>query len=305
MKKHTSLSIILLIVCVMLTACSASPKSSISASVFSKNESGTTSSVSSVKTIDTVGEYSGKEYTEINGNKPNFDKSEITTESFEEYGNLDYLGRCTVCTACVGKDLMPTEKRGAIGSVKPTGWHLIKYDSVDGGYLYNRCHLIAYMLTAENANSRNLITGTRYMNTAMIPFETQVCDYVKSTNNHVMYRVTPLFKDEELVARGVQMEAYSVEDNGKGVCFNVYLYNIQPNIEIDYKTGDSHLSDTPTASSSEAASGAYILNTNSKKFHKPSCSGASSISKKNKKAFEGSRDELIKQGYSPCKSCNP
>ncbi len=164
------------------------------------------------------------------------------TKSFENYGDLDSLGRCTVAFACIGQDIMPTEKRGDISSIKPTGWKSTKYDIVDGKYLYNRCHLIGYQLTAENANEKNLITGTRFMNVdGMLPFENKVAEYVENTNNHVLYRVTPIFKDKNLVASGVQIEAKSVEDNGKGISFNVYVYNNQPGITIDYLTGKSSL----------------------------------------------------------------
>ena len=189
-----------------------------------------------------VEEYADKPYVEMNGNKPEFD--ELTTKVFEEYSKLDSLGRCGVAYACVGLEIMPTEERGAIGQVKPTGWHTIKYDIIDGKYLYNRCHLIGYQLTGENANTKNLITGTRYLNVeGMLPFENMVAEYVEETGNHVMYRVTPHFEGTNLLASGVQMEAYSVEDDGKGVCFNVYVYNAQPGIEINYATGDSKLED--------------------------------------------------------------
>ena len=181
-------------------------------------------------------------YVIINDNQPGFSEDDLTTKSYEAYGELDYLGRCTTAMACVGKDIMPTEERGSIGQVKPTGWHTVKYDIVDGKYLYNRCHLIGYQLTGENANKQNLITGTRYMNVdGMLPFENMVADYVKETGNHVLYRVTPVFLDDNLLASGVQIEAYSVEDNGEGICFNVYVYNAQPGIEIDYATGESSL----------------------------------------------------------------
>ena len=187
-----------------------------------------------------VEEYADKPYVEMNGNKPEFD--ELSTKVFEEYSELDGLGRCGVAYACVGLEIMPTEERGAIGQVKPTGWHTIKYDIVDGKYLYNRCHLLGYQLTGENANTQNLITGTRYLNVeGMLPFENMVAEYVEETGNHVMYRVTPHFEGTNLLASGVQMEAYSVEDDGKGVCFNVYVYNAQPGIEINYATGDSKL----------------------------------------------------------------
>ena len=254
--------------------------------------------------LATVAQYNYSAFTEVNDNVPEFTEAEITTDSFEGYGGLDALGRCTTCTACIGKDLMPTEKRGAIGMVKPTGWQTVKYEGIDGNYLYNRCHLIGFQLTGENANTRNLITGTRYMNTeGMLPFENEVASYVKSTKKHVMYRVTPDFRERELVARGVQIEAYSVEDNGRGVCFNVYCYNVQPGIEINYATGESKRAASSSTSSSSSAQ--YILNTNSKKFHKTTCKLANDISDKNKKSFTGSREELINRGYSPCGSCKP
>jgi DNA-entry nuclease len=185
--------------------------------------------------------YSGSPYIELHGNKPLFTEEEYTTESFETYADLDKLGRCGTAYACVGTELMPTEERGAIGHVKPTGWHTVKYnDLIDGNYLYNRCHLIAYELSGENANEKNLITGTRYMNIqGMLPFENEVAAYVKKTQNHVLYRVTPVFEGKNLVASGVTMEAYSVEDSGEGICFYVYVYNVQPGIEIDYATGES------------------------------------------------------------------
>ena len=182
-----------------------------------------------------------------------------------------------------------------------------KYDCVDGKYLYNRCHLIGYQLTAENANPKNLITGTRYLNVdGMLEFESMVADYVKSTGNHVLYRVTPIFKDDELVARGVQMEAYSIEDNGKGVQFNVYCYNVQPNIEIDYKTGNSrYVGDESTTQYNTGERQEYIVNTSSRKFHLPSCSAVSKIKQENKKAYIGYRDNLVKNGYEPCGQCKP
>ena len=181
-------------------------------------------------------------YVVINENVPNFEEQYFNQNSFETYGELDSLGRCTVAFANVSIDTMPTESRGAIGSVKPTGWHTTKYDFVDGKYLYNRCHLIGYQLTAENANEKNLITGTRYLNVeGMLPFENEVANYIKETKNHVLYRVTPIFEGENIIASGVQMEAESVEDKGEGVEFNVYVYNNQPGVEINYLTGDSKL----------------------------------------------------------------
>lgn len=190
--------------------------------------------------LGTIPEFSGNPYVEINANIPFFEENELTDKSFERYSELDSLGRCGVTEASIGKDLMPTEERGSIGQVKPSGWQTVKYDHVDGKYLYNRCHLIGFQLSGENANVQNLITGTRYMNTeGMLPFENMVADYVKETGNHVMYRVTPIFEGDELVARGVLMEAKSVEDGGEGIEFCVYVYNNQPGVEIDYLTGKS------------------------------------------------------------------
>lgn len=188
-----------------------------------------------------VPEYEGTAYTEINGNVPFFTQEEMTTKSFEMYSNLDWLGRCGSAFANIGKELMPTEERGSIGMVKPTGWHTVKYpDVIEDLYLYNRCHLIGFQLTGENANERNLITGTRYMNVeGMLPFENMVAEYVRETNHHVLYRVTPNFTENNLVADGVLMEAYSVEDAGEGVSFCVFVHNVQPGVEIDYRTGES------------------------------------------------------------------
>lgn len=266
--------------------------------------------------ISEIPAYSGSPYVVINNNIPYFTESDYTTNSYEYYSELDSLGRCGVCVASIGKDLMPTEERGSIGSVKPTGWHTVKYDNVDGKYLYNRCHLIGYQLSGENANTKNLITGTRYLNIqGMLPFENMVADYVKETGNHILYRSTPIFEGNNLLASGVLLEAYSVEDNGDGICFNVYCYNVQPDISINYATGDSSFAGTqqteppkqteqsnPPAQNVEST---YILNVNTKKFHYPSCSSVEQMSDKNKQTYTGSRDDLISQGYDPCKKCNP
>ena len=284
--------------------------------------------------------YSGEPYTAVNNNEPYFTSDNLTTEAFENYSELDALGRCGVAYANVCLETMPTEKRGSISEVKPTGWHSVKYDNVDGKSLYNRCHLIGYQLTAENANQQNLITGTRYLNVdGMLPFENMVADYVKETDNHVLYRVTPIFTGDNLVADGVLMEGYSVEDEGDGICFCVYAYNVQPGITIDYATGDSWLSsekgnsDSSSGGNSAVSQSAadksgtqqaaiqtesvketsapvstgteYILNTNTKKFHYPSCSSVKQMKVSNKKEYTGSRDDLIAQGYDPCKKCNP
>ncbi len=192
--------------------------------------------------IENIPEYTDKEYIIINNNEPYFTEEDYTLKSFEKYSDLDLLGRCGVAYANVGIDTMPTIERGSIGMIKPTGWHTIKYDIVNGKYLYNRCHLIGYQLTGENDNEKNLITCTRQMNIGtMLEYENKVADYVKKTNNHVLYRVTPIFKDSNLLATGVEIEAYSVEDNGEGIKFNVFIYNVQEGIEIDYTTGDSKL----------------------------------------------------------------
>lgn len=192
--------------------------------------------------IDKVPKYDGKNYVYINNNIPEFNKEDITTKKFEKYNELDDLKRCGVAFANVSIETMPTKERESIGMIKPSGWHTVKYDFIDGKYLYNRCHLIGYQLTGENANEKNLITCTRYMNSvSMLEFENKIANYIKKTKNHVLYRVTPIFLEKNLLASGVQMEAYSVEDNGDGISFNVFVYNIQENIEIDYKTGESKL----------------------------------------------------------------
>lgn len=283
--------------------------------------------------LSSVGAYTGKAYVSVNGNTPYFTADELTSTSFELYSDLDSLGRCGTVYASIGKDLMPTEERGSIGMVKPTGWHTVRYDDlVDGKYLYNRCHLIGFQLTGENANTSNLITGTRYLNIeGMLPFENMVTDYVKETGNHVMYRVTPIFEGSNLLASGVLMEGYSVEDNGAAICYCVYAYNVQPGVEIDYATGESKLEEsaqpeqpptvvvpapTPTPKPEEQPSeepeagnqssqASYILNTNTKKFHYPSCSSVDDMKEKNKQEFFGSRDEAVAQGYSPCGRCKP
>ena len=197
-------------------------------------------SVSEVVTLN-IPDYNGKPYAEVNGNRPFFDNDDITTEVFETYSDLDYLGRCGTAYANICKELMPTEERGEIGMIKPTGWHTVKYpDKIEDLYLYNRGHMIGYQLSGENANEQNLLTITRYMNVeGMLPFENWVAEYVRETNNHVLYRVTPIFEGDNLVVNGVLMEAYSVEDNGSGVEFCVFVYNVQPGIEIDYRTGES------------------------------------------------------------------
>lgn len=262
------------------------------------------SDTADVVALSDVPEFSGEPYVVINDNEPSFPAEDFTSEGFEEYSPLDDLGRCGVAYANVGLETMPTEERGSISNVKPTGWKSVQYDFVDGKSLYNRCHLIGFQLTGENANRQNLITGTRYMNVdGMLPFENLVADYVKGTENHVLYRVTPIFEGNNLVASGVQMEAQSVEDKGAGVCFNVYVYNNQPGVTIDYATGDSWASDEVPADTGKEST--YILNTSSRKFHKPDCGSVETISPSNKKSYTGTREELINQGYEACGKCKP
>ena len=247
-------------------------------------------------------EYSGAAYITLENNVPDFTQEELAqaATSYESYSPLDSLGRCGVAMASVCTDTMPTESRGSISQVKPTGWQSVQYDFVDGKSLYNRCHLIGFQLTGENANEKNLITGTRYLNVdGMLPFENMVADYVKETGNHVLYRVTPLFQEQELVARGVYLEAQSIEDEGGGVQFHVYCYNVQPGVTINYATGESQL-DTVGGTEQE-----YVLNTSGKKFHLPSCSAVQQMSEKNRQVCTSSRENLINQGYTPCGLCKP
>ena len=277
--------------------------------------SGEATLLSQLTAIETTAEgndieqYSSEPYTVLNDNIPEFSDSDKTTVSFESYSSLDYLDRCGVAYANLSLDTMPTEKRGSISHIKPTGWHSVQYDFVDGKSLYNRCHLIGFQLSAENANRENLITGTRYMNTeGMLPFENMVADYIKETGNHVLYRVTPVFKGSNLVASGVQMEAWSVEDNGEGICFNVYCYNVQPGININYATGDSgtgEISQSDGESGRQSGTVGYVLNTNTKKFHLPSCSSALRISDKNREETDSLRSDIILRGYLPCGNCKP
>ena len=255
--------------------------------------------------LESIPEYTGDPYVVINENVPFFTESDFTEEAFETYSDLDELGRCGAAFANVGKETMPTEERGQIGMIKPSGWQTVKYDCVDGKYLYNRCHLIGYQLSAENANEKNLITGTRYLNVSgMLPFENMVADYIKNTGNHVLYRITLIYQDKNLVASGVLMEAQSVEDDTIRFC--VYCYNVQPGIQIDYATGKSSL-----AAGSEEASKApdqeatYILNENSKKIHTPDCPSVQDTKPKNRKEYHGLLQELLDDGYTGCKNCNP
>ncbi len=248
-------------------------------------------------------EYSGSPWVKAADGKARFTANEITGSAFEKYFPLDDLGRCTEALACLSRELMPTQKRGDIHEVRPTGWQSVIYDFIDGGSLYNRCHMIGFQLSGENANERNLITGTRYMNTeGMLPFENMVADYIRETDGLVMYRVIPYFAGDDLLCRGVFMEGYSVDDGGGEINFFVFCYNVQPGVTIDYSDG----SNAPAVPAAENdVTGVYILNKNSMKFHLPSCAGAAQISEKNRRTYEGSRAELIERGYKPCNDCRP
>ena len=239
-------------------------------------------------------------FIEINGGTPLFDPSDALEGDFERYSELDGLGRCGAAYANLSRELMPTEERGPIGAVKPSGWHLVRYDDlIRDSYLYNRCHLIGYQLTGQNANPNNLITGTRFMNVdGMEPFENRVAFYIRRTGNRVLYRVTPVFRGEDLVARGVLMEAYSVEDEGKGVCFCVFVRNIQPGIRIDYATGESCRADEDVQQF--VYEGGCIGNRRSLKYHKPGC--AMLPEEQNRVWFE-TEEDAQEQGYTPCGYC--
>ncbi len=308
------------------------------------NENAMNTSPAGMVSLSDLPAYNGSSYVAVNQNIPFFTDYDNTTQAFEYYSELDSLGRCGVAYANICREIMPTEERGKIGSVKPSGWQSVRYDIVDGAYLYNRCHLIAYQLAGENANERNLITGTRYLNVeGMLPFENMVADYVKETNHHVLYRVTPIFDGNNLLASGVLMEAKSVEDNGAGILFNVFCYNIQPGIIINYQNGDNSLAGNVVMSYENenmqsslqaggqsgqsgnqgnqqtqpaevyiqqtevqtAAAYTYVLNSNTKKYHRPDCSSVPTISPKNRIDFNGDINEMIRQGYQPCKKCNP
>lgn len=246
--------------------------------------------------------YAGKLYVTVNDGIPNFTDEELKAAPYEYYSELDRLGRCGYAMACLSKELMPTEERTGIGHIKPSGWQSVQYDFIDGKYLYNRSHLIGFQLAGENDNEKNLITGTRYFNaTGMLAFENMVADYIKETGNRVLYRVTPEYTDSDLVAYAVRMEAKSIEDNGEGICFHVLVYNVQPGVTIDYRTGESKVDEEYFSKDAEN----FVLNTNSKRFHKPSCSDANSMKPENRQETFTARELLIAQGYKPCGSCNP
>lgn len=288
--------IVILLFVLTLTGCSNST---------SNNTNSSNTNVAQT-TLDALPEYDGSIYIELDNNKPEFStKDKDRTDAFEEYSDLDSLGRCGVAYANICKELMPTEKRSSIGMIKPSGWQLAKYDSVDGKYLYNRSHLIGFQLAGENANEKNLITGTRYFNVdGMLPFENQVAEYVKNIDNHVLYRVTPIFKENELVARGVHMEAYSIEDNGKGVQFNVFVYNIQPGITIDYldgtNSGEGKIVDGIVQDNNSKNSQSIIGNENTKIYHDSECN---LLPKEDNRVYFNSKSEAKENGYKAHSSC--
>ena len=257
---------------------------------------------------DEIPPYAGEAFVVLNDNIPAFTDEDLQKESFEFYSALDRLGRCGYAVACISKDLMPTEDRESISHIKPSGWKQAQYPGVvDGSNLYNRCHMIGFQLTGENDNERNLITGTRYMNVeGMLPFENMVADYIKETGNRVLYRVTPVYSGNNLVADGVKMEAKSIEDDGDGICFCVFVYNCQPGVTINYADGSSKLSAGGGNGNKEASGNTkYVVNESSKKFHTEDCSQGDNISAANRKVYEGDREDLIADGYSPAGCCKP
>ena len=315
LKKILTLIISMILCLNVLVGCSSSTdsknSSNTSTSIIKDSDNttnNTTNNESSNNSISSIPAYSGNPYVILNNNKPDFIDSELTTTSFEKYSPLDNLGRCGVAYANISSDIMPTKERDSISSVKPSGWQNVKYDNVSGKYLYNRCHLIGYQLTAENANELNLITGTRYLNVdGMLPFENMVADYIKETNNHVLYRVTPIYDGNNLVAKGVQMEAKSVEDNGEGIEFNIFVYNVQPGITIDYATGASSLNgqgNTATSANNENSTSSPAVtdgtirgNSKSKIYHCPGQSSYDNMADSKYLVTFNSEEEAQAAGY--------
>lgn len=311
-QKFLTLSLSLVLTLSLLTGCGTTSNLMDEYPILDEYETQTQEnpSIETAITVDLNEDYTP--WVEVNNNIPYFTEEEKTSlEPFEIYSELDELGRCGVAYANICQELMPTEERESIGQVKPSGWHTVKYNCVDGKYLYNRCHLIGFQLAGENANERNLITGTRYLNIqGMLDFENEIAEYVKETNNHVLYRVTPQFTGDNLLCDGLLMEAYSVEDNGEGVQFCVFAYNIQPKIEIDYTTGESWLSNenkveniTTKDNQIEEEHFDLILNTNSKKYHKTTCNSVNKISESNKESYNGTLSWLEENGYTACGNC--
>lgn len=289
--RHTDIRwklLLVLLCCLLLTACGGSMQGADSQEMSGRRED---------IPLSDIPEYTGEPYIAVDGNEPDFSEEERTANTFESYSELDSLGRCGAAYACIGRDLMPAEERGSIGQVKPTGWQTVKYETVDGKYLYNRCHLIGYQLTGENANEKNLITGTRYMNVdGMLPFENMVADYVKETGNHVLYRVTPVFEEDDLLASGVQMEALSVEDEGADISYNVFVYNVQPGISIDYATGDSAVSESEL-SEPRTEEGVIRGNSRSKIYHCPGQAAYEEMADSKNLVIFGSEQEAEAAGY--------
>lgn len=293
--RHTNIRwklLLVLLCCLLLTACEGSMQGADSQEMSGRRED---------IPLSDIPEYTGEPYIAVDGNEPDFSEEERTANTFESYSELDSLGRCGAAYACIGRDLMPAEERGSIGQVKPTGWQTVKYENVDGKYLYNRCHLIGYQLTGENANEKNLITGTRYMNVdGMLPFENMVADYVKETGNHVLYRVTPVFEEDDLLASGVQMEALSVEDEGANISYNVFVYNVQPGISIDYATGDSAVSESEL-SGAQSEEGVIRGNSRSKIYHCPGQAAYEEMADSKNLVIFGSEQEAEAAGYRKAK----
>lgn len=293
--RHTNIRwklLLVLLCCLLLTACGGSMQGADSQEMSGRRED---------IPLSDIPEYTGEPYIAVDGNEPDFSEEERTANTFESYSELDSLGRCGAAYACIGRDLMPAEERGSIGQVKPTGWQTVKYENVDGKYLYNRCHLIGYQLTGENANEKNLITGTRYMNVdGMLPFENMVADYVKETGNHVLYRVTPVFEEDDLLASGVQMEALSVEDEGADISYNVFVYNVQPGISIDYATGDSAVSESEL-SGAQSEEGVIRGNSRSKIYHCPGQAAYEEMADSKNLVIFGSEQEAEAAGYRKAK----
>lgn len=293
--RHTNIRwklLLVLLCCLLLTACGGSMQGADSQEMSGRRED---------IPLSDIPEYTGEPYIAVDGNEPDFSEEERTANTFESYSELDSLGRCGAAYACIGRDLMPAEERGSIGQVKPTGWQTVKYENVDGKYLYNRCHLIGYQLTGENANEKNLITGTRYMNVdGMLPFENMVADYVKETGNHVLYRVTPVFEEDDLLASGVQMEALSVEDEGANISYNVFVYNVQPGISIDYATGDSAVSESEL-SGAQSEEGVIRGNSRSKIYHCPGQAAYEEMADSKNLVIFGSEQEAEAAGYRKAK----
>ena len=330
MRINRWVVMLLLAITLILTGCSVEELDSVIEHILNEEENDDGAGLGFK--YEDVPKYEGRPYVEVNGNIPYFTEDEITEESFEEYGELDYLGRCTTSIACLSLETMPPigSERGYIGNIKPSGWYSKKYDCVEGKYVMNRSHCIGWQLSNENENVRNLISGSRYLNLEMQVFENMVADYLRETSNHVMYRVTPIFVGEELLCRGLLMEGYSVEDKGEGISYCVFFYNVQPGIEFDYTTGESwytgefldtyspaviYESDafeedtkeetTVSPLPEEGQSVIYVLNRKSLKFHLEFCSAVLKMEEHNKEVFEGNREYLISIGYSPCGNCKP